>query len=293
MSRILVVGDDCAFVCNVLQGEGHEIGTVDNTEGALARLRESLPSLLILDLDLPGEDSRDILKALREGGQCDAVPVILLSGRDDVDDKVRGLDLGAIDYVVKPVPDRELAARVRAQLRAKQRHEEISLTDPLTGAYNRRALDKLLEARLAESTRYGIPVSCVMFDLDHFKRVNDTYGHRMGDRVLRETAALTLSLFRQEDSLIRYGGEEFLVILFHAPKSGACTFAERLRQQVAEQVFPPEQARQQPFGITLSAGIATHPEDTGIAGVATMITRADRRLYKAKRSGRNRVVWQD
>ena len=303
MPRILVVDDDPtvhAFVRGALRNETYEIDDAVDAESAFACLREALPDLIILDLTLPVKDGYEILADIREEARYDSIPIILLSARDDLQDKIRGLDLGAVEYLVKPVPTRELAARVRALLRLKRRQDEIfakyqhlselSLTDPLTGAYNRRALDQLLRARLAESTRYNIPVSCVMFDLDHFKQVNDTYGHATGDLVLREVSALTVSLFRQEDALIRYGGEEFLVILFHTFKKGAHSFGERLRTQAASRVFTWDY---EPFRITLSAGIAAFPEDDGIKDVESIIAVADRRLYAAKRAGRNRVVAED
>ena len=128
-----------------------------------------------------------------------------------------------------------------------------------------------------------------MFDLDHFKDVNDNHGHDIGDLVLKEVAALTLSLCRREDALIRYGGEEFLAILFHTSREGARTFSERLRSEVASRVFNQEQA---PVRITLSAGIASHPEDEEHNEPEDMITLADQRLYMAKGAGRNRVVFE-
>ena len=303
MPRILVVDDDPevqGFVRHALQGEVYEIDCVDDAVHALTYLADNPPDLVILDMDLPGEDSFGVLKVFQRDRRYDMIPIVLLSAQDDLEDKVRGLEFGAVDYLVVPVHKRELAARVRAQIRLKERHDEVfseyqrlskvSLTDPLTGAYNRRALDNLLQARLAESERHNIPVSCVMFDLDHFKRVNDTYGHSTGDMVLRETAGVAFSLFRKEDSLFRYGGEEFLIILFHAPKGGACLFTERLRQAVAAQVFQPKWPGQAPFGITVSAGVATFPDDTGTDGAEGMITLADKRLYAAKTGGRDRVV---
>jgi diguanylate cyclase (GGDEF)-like protein len=126
-----------------------------------------------------------------------------------------------------------------------------------------------------------------MFDIDHFKQVNDTYGHGTGDLVLREIAGLTLSRCRQEDALIRYGGEEFLVILFHTSRDGALTFSERLRIQVENHTFIEDK---KPIRITLSAGIATHPEDGKTIDVEAMIELADKRLYAAKNGGRNLVV---
>ena len=303
MPRIMVVDDDPevqAFVRHALQGEDYQIDCVEDAVHALTYLADDPPDLVILDMDLSGEDSLGILKVFQRDRRYDMIPIVLLSAQDDLDDKVRGLEFGAVDYLVAPVHERELAARVRTQIRLKERHDEVfseyqrlskvSLTDPLTGAYNRRALDNLLQARLAESERHNIPVSCVMFDLDHFKRVNDTYGHSTGDMVLRETAGVAISLFRKEDSLFRYGGEEFLIILFHAHKDGACIFAERLREAIAAQVFQPNWPGQAPFVITVSAGVATFPDDTGVDGAEEMIVLADKRLYAAKTGGRDRVV---
>ena len=321
--RLLVIEDTTEIIDTIAQiidlrwPEASVLSTRLGQTGVELAKKEN-PNLIILDLGLPDIDGFQVLRQIRRFSD---VPVIILTVRGDDMDKIRGLDLGAVEYLVKPIPIRELAARVRALLRLKRRQDEIfaryqhlselSLTDPLTGAYNRRALDQLLKARLAESTRYNIPVSCVMFDLDHFKQVNDTYGHATGDLVLREVSALTLSLFRQEDVLIRYGGEEFLVILFHTFKKGALAFAERLRTQVASHAFTWEG---EPFRITLSAGIATYPEDSEIEGIApkcrdkitrevfdhsmvimmeTMIAVADRRLYAGKRAGRNQVIATD
>ncbi len=222
---------------------------------------------------------------------------MVLSADDETETKVRGLDLGAAEFLVKPVHPKELAARVRALLRLKlkqdqiyaeyKRLSELSLTDPLTGAYNRRALDTFLKARLSESARHQVPVSCVMFDLDHFKEVNDTHGHDTGDVVLREISELIRALFRQEDALIRYGGEEFLVILLHTSKDGAKVFSERLRRKVAEHIFKPDSAK---IRITLSGGVAAHPDDPETGRPEQMIKLADERLYRAKSAGRNCVI---
>ncbi|MDP6041473.1 MAG: diguanylate cyclase, partial [Candidatus Latescibacteria bacterium] len=142
----------------------------------------------------------------------------------------------------KPIHPQELAARIRALIRQKKRHDELlseykrlselSLTDPLTGAYNRRALASIMRARISEAHRHEVPFSCIMFDLDHFKEVNDTHGHDTGDLVLKEVA-----VYRQEDAIIRYGGEEFLAVLQHTSREGARTFSERLRAEVASRVF--------------------------------------------------------
>lgn len=303
MHRILIIDDDPAlltFVRSALGDGDYEVDTATDAESAFAYLAVTLPDLLILDLNLPGGDGYKVLRAIRAKERYDLMLVVLLSARNDLETKVKGLDLGAVEYLVKPVHSDELSARVRALVRLKQRQDkilaefrclsELSLTDPLTNAYNRRALDRLLKARLAESDRYSIPISCVLFDIDHFKLVNDTYGHRTGDLVLQEISALTLSQCREEDALVRYGGEEFLIILFHTFREAAYVFAERLRERVASHPFVQEE---QLLQITLSAGIATYPTDSSARGVEGMITLADQRLYAAKGAGRNRVVSED
>lgn len=286
------------YVRAALSDVSCRIETARNVSEAYDRIQHATPDLIVLDLGLPDGDGLDILATIRKDRRCDETVVLVLSASDEVDLKVRSLDLGAQDVLTKPIHPRELNARVRSQIRRKRKHDAIlaeyqhlttlSLTDPLTGAYNRRAMDRLLRARLSESVRYEIPISCLMFDIDHFKKVNDTHGHGVGDRVLKEISALPV--FRQEDVLIRYGGEEFLVILFHTTRDGAHTFGERLRTEVAATPFD---SRNATIHITLSAGIAAHPEDRTIKDTETMLTLSDRRLYAAKRSGRNRVVSRD
>ena len=300
MHRVLVVDDDpniLTFVASALEEESYEVDTASNGESAIARLLEALPDILILDVMLPGTDGFEVLETIRKDRNYDPLTVILLSADDALDAKVKGLDLGAVEYLVKPIHPTELAARVRALLRLKKQQDhfyeeytrlsELALTDPLTGAYNRRALDKLLKARLAESSRYGMPVSIILFDIDFFKLINDNHGHLTGDHVLREVTTLTLLHCREEDALIRYGGEEFLVIIFHTDKEGAHVFAERLRTQVDSYIFNQEKKS---LRLTLSAGTASYPEDKGIMSVESMINLADTRLYEAKRAGRNQTV---
>ena len=254
-----------------------------------------MPDLIIVDIDLQGEDGFDILRSIRVEPRYDAIPIVVYSSQNDTDTKTRALDLGALEYLKKPLTSKELAAHVRAILRFKlkqdqifeeyKRLSELSLTDPLTGAYNRRALDTFLKSRLSESSRHGIPVSCVMFDIDHFKDVNDTHGHQVGDVVIKDISDLVRSLCRQEDALIRYGGEEYLVILFHTPRDGAVIFGERVRESVSEHAFHSGELK-----ITISGGIASLPEDEIPSDPEAMINLADQRLYTAKRKGRDQIV---
>ena len=146
-----------------------------------------------------------------------------------------------------------------------------------------------MRARISEAHRHEVAFSCIMFDLDHFKEVNDTHGHDTGDLVLKEVAALTIALYREGDAIIRYGGEEFLTVLQHTSRKGARTFAERLRSEVASRIFNEDQ---KPLKITLSAGVASYHEDGHFDEAKDMIALADQRLYEAKRSGRNRIIFE-
>lgn len=302
MPRILIIDDDPslrAFALSALQGEGYEIDTAPDANDIFERLDKTAPDLVLLDLALPGVSGYDVIKSIRKTPRFDTIPIVVFSAENSTESKIKGLDLGAVDYLVKPIHHRELAARVRALIRQKKRQDELlseykriselSLTDPLTGAYNRRALSSIMRARISEAHRHEVPFSCIMFDLDHFKEVNDTHGHDTGDLVIKEVAALTIALYREGDAIIRYGGEEFLTVLQHTSREGARTFAERLRSEVASRIFNEDQ---KPLKITLSAGVASYPEDGHFDEAKDMITLADQRLYEAKRSGRNRIIFE-
>ncbi len=303
MPRVLIVDDDNAqllLLQEALSSENLEIILASDARKTFEAIYRQIPDLIILDIGLSGEDGFDILRSIRVEPSYDTVPVVIYSASHDIDSKTQALDLGAVEFLEKPLHTRELAAHVRAVLRFKlkqdqifeeyKRLSELSLTDPLTGAYNRRALDTFLKSRLSESSRHGIPVSCIMFDIDHFKNVNDSHGHHVGDIVLKDISELVRGLCRQEDALIRYGGEEYLVILFHTPREGAEIFGERVRECVAEHDFKSGDLE---IKITISGGIASQPEDDLPVDPEAMIKLADQRLYTAKRNGRDQVVSSD
>ena len=303
MPRVLIVDDDNAqllLLQEALSSENLEIILASDARKTFEAIYRQIPDLIILDIGLSGEDGFDILRSIRVEPSYDTVPVVIYSASHDIDSKTQALDLGAVEFLEKPLHTRELAAHVRAVLRFKlkqdqifeeyKRLSELSLTDPLTGAYNRRALDTFLKSRLSESSRHGIPVSCIMFDIDHFKNVNDSHGHHVGDIVLKDISELVRGLCRQEDALIRYGGEEYLVILFHTPREGAEIFGERVRECVAEHDFKSGDLE---IKITVSGGIASQPEDDLPVDPEAMIKLADQRLYTAKRNGRDQVVSSD
>ena len=300
MPRLLIVDNDktqLRMMQDGLASENMEVVCARNARETFEAIYRLIPNLIILDVGLPDVDGFDILRSIRVEPRYDAVPVIIFSADHNSESKIKALDLGAIEYLEKPLDIKEISAHIRAILRFNlkqdktfaeyKRLSELSLIDPLTGAYNRRALDTFLKSRLSESSRHGIPVSCAMFDIDHFKNVNDSHGHHVGDVVLKDISDLLKGLCRQEDALIRYGGEEYLVILFHTPRDGAKIFGERVRESVTERKFT---FGEREIAITVSGGIASRPEDKLTDDPEAMIKLADQRLYLAKRNGRNQVI---
>jgi diguanylate cyclase (GGDEF)-like protein len=197
--------------------------------------------------------------------------------------------LGAVDYITKPFDSFELRARVRAAIRTKQLQDlliEHAHIDPLTGLPNRRALMDRLQMEWARMQRYGGELSFIMADIDYFKRVNDAYGHSIGDKVLQEVATTIARPCRESDLPARYGGEEFAVVVPNEGLSGAAHLAERCRREI-ENVNLPD--RNEPIRPTVSFGVA---EAVGAPTAKLLVDRADQALYRAKAAGRNRVaVW--
>jgi diguanylate cyclase (GGDEF)-like protein len=214
------------------------------------------------------------------------IPVIFLTGSERRDDKIRGLDLGAVDYVTKPFDPFELLARVRAALRTKHLQDLLvqhSQIDPLTELANRRALTERLKQEWARTRRAQGRLAFIMGDVDHFKRVNDTHGHHVGDRVLRHVAGAVAESCRTSDLPARYGGEEFAVVVPDQSVEGAERLAERCRREVE---LVSVDAEGEAVRVTASFGVA----DAADAGSPEHLIRlADEALYRAKEAGRNRV----
>ena len=195
------------------------------------------------------------------------------------------------DCLPWPVDQEEVARRTELLLKVKRRLDQLraqAVVDELTGAYNRRFLGEQLKVRLGEARRHKTPISLILFDLDYFKKLNDTYGHRFGDTVLKGTADQARRQIREEDILARYGGEEFAVLSPHTDRPGAAVLAERLRNSAARHTHSDGRQSER---VTISLGVASFPLDEA-GSVEELIECADSRLYKAKDSGRNRSVWQ-
>lgn len=251
--------------------------------------------VVLCDLLMPGVDGFELLARVQADPRLADVPVIVLTGENELETKVQALESGACDYLTKPFADTELLARVkvhrnlrllRSELReANERLRELAIRDPLTSVFNRRHWHGLLDAELDRSCRYDHAVSLIIADVDRFKRINDRHGHVVGDRVLAAVAGAIAAGVRSHDAVGRFGGEEFVVLLPETALGEALTVAERLRSAVSALAFEDPKGLE----VRLSLGVA---EGRGIAaaGADAFVAAADDALYEAKRNGRDRVV---
>ena len=297
---ILVVDDNpdnLEIISTRLRFRGYEVATADRGDTAIKLVHDSAPDLILLDIMMPDMDGYEVARRIRQEEALPYIPIIVVTARDSTEDKVTGLDAGADDYLTKPINFPELEARVRSMLRIKRLQdqleeknrelEELSISDGLTGLFNHRHMHEILQEEFERSGRTGEPLSVVMFDLDHFKNVNDTYGHQAGDAVLQELSDILRETAREIDKLGRYGGEEFMVVLPGSDPEAGLTFAERVREHVEKQQFDIKSDHS--LHMTISAGVATYPNDSA-DGPRRLVHYADQALYSAKNNGRNRVV---
>lgn len=300
-TRVLVVDDDAEVrdaLADVLVANGYEAVKARNGDEALAILdRDERIELVLLDVNMPEPDGFDILRRLKTTDRRREVPVICLSARTAVEDKIAGLKLGAADYLAKPFDVQELFARMARPLRvkrilerldrAKTAAEHLSLTDPVTGLPNRRDLELRLREEIDRADRATGPLGCLMVDVDHFKRVNDEFGHSAGDAVLGEIATALQASLRSFDVVARFAGDEFVVLLPGATLEGARQVAEALCDVVSTLSIP--LGSEHTVRLSISVGAVSH--DPGANEDAhALLDRADAALLVAKRTGRNRVV---
>ncbi len=275
---------------------GHEVEQVTSSAEALERGRSGAFDLIIVALRLQGEDGLRVCSLLRSQENTRHVPILMILDEGDLEQLAKGLDIGVTDYLVRPIDKNELRARARTQIRRRRYHDRLrnildssislAYTDTLTGVYNRRYMDDHLERKIAEIAETTKPVSVMIFDLDHFKKINDTFGHTCGDRVLKGVADRVSASIRDIDLVARYGGEEFVVIMPNTPAPVALAVADRLCRCLADEPFAiPGQT--DGLKVTASIGVTTtiDPSDT----VEGLLTRADTALYAAKEGGRNQV----
>jgi diguanylate cyclase (GGDEF)-like protein len=300
LMRVLIAEDDpvSARLVHASLGKwGYEVVvTRDGAEALEALRRPDAPRLAILDWMMPRMDGPDVIRELRKDQSEAYIYAILLTARDRKEDLVRGLDMGADDYLVKPFDLHELKARVRAGrrilelqdelVRAREALRERATHDALTCVLNRAGILEFLDKQLARSRRDSTPLAVILADVDHFKRINDSYGHLAGDEVLHQVAAQLRAEVRSYDAVGRYGGEEFLMVLPGCDVDIAGRRAESLRLAVAGTSFPTSGTG--PISVSLSLGVAATPE-LALFDAASLLRHADAALYRAKGMGRNRV----
>ena len=293
--KILVVDDEediRLLLENLLKSEGYEVFSAENGVEGLERFRHYSPDLVITDVKMPVRNGLEMLQDIKSTGTD--VDVIVLTGHSDERTAIECLHNGAYDYLLKPLEELDVLiasvqrALQKRHLEAKNNQlirelEEMAIKDPLTGLYNHRHLHKCLDDEIARSTRYKHHFVTLMADIDHFKDINDTHGHLFGDFVLKRLARLFEDNFRLTDTIFRYGGEEFLVLLPETRSQEALPVVQRLMEEIRSHGFSCDG---RVADISISIGAATFPDEAGDA--SAIIGLADRRLYRAKKAGRDR-----
>ncbi|MFE4107612.1 diguanylate cyclase [Almyronema epifaneia] len=290
------VVDNLEVISIMLTEQGYYTLKAPSGQQALVEARNALPDLILLDLMMPDMNGLEACRILKADAQTADIPIIFVTASDERDHLLQAFELGAVDYITKPFDCFELLVRIKTHLELKQVRDELkqalavveklAATDELTGVANRRYLLEIATKEFERAKRYGRSLAIVMLDIDHFKLVNDNYGHQVGDRVLQQMAAVAAETLRKGDTLGRIGGEEFIALLPETAPSEAEEVAERLRQKIANLAIAisPEHNLQ----ITVSLGLSVHL--AGDVTIDAIITRADAALYVAKAQGRNQVV---
>lgn len=304
-ARVLVV-EDMAFETNkireTLMRDHDEIVSVETGMAAIQQIQQQEFELIILSLNLKNEDGLRFCSHLRSNDRTRSVPIIMMGNEDDLPRIAQGLEIGAHDYILRPIDRNELLARVRTQIRRRRFQERLranyeislslALTDTLTGLYNRRYFEVHLQKLLTKNQSSRKTLSILYLDIDFFKKVNDTHGHNVGDEILKGFSERIKDQLRSFDLVARLGGEEFVAILPDISHELAHVVAERLRRAIADKPFPCS-APGGSLSITTSiGGIVLDPETTD-STIQDIIKRADDQLYKAKNDGRNRVYFED
>lgn len=301
-AEILIVDDNqlnVKLLEMILKGAGYRARTATSGKQALKAVAEFHPTAILLDINMPEMDGYEVCRALQDDERTRSIPVIFMSAGNEVDYKTKAFKEGGRDYITKPFQSKEVIARVNTHItlarmqteleEANKKLREMAVRDPLTGLYNRRYLDEFLAHEVARAERAATPISFLMIDLDHFKRINDTHGHEAGDMVLQAVAAEIQKTFRGSDIVCRFGGEEFLVVMPEAGMDAATGRAETLRTSISK--LQTSVTGSPPISVTVSIGVSCFPIHGDSTGA--VLKSADMALYEAKKSGRDRVCKPD
>ncbi|MCB1191903.1 MAG: diguanylate cyclase [Leptospiraceae bacterium] len=294
-TNIFIIDDkpkNIQVAVNILQEDNYKFFVSTSGKNVVSKIRDIDVDLILLDVMMPGINGYEVFMDLQKDQKTNDIPIIFLTAVTDSESVIRAFDLGAVDYITKPFHPKELKARVKTHLKLRQTLKELkeknvllevlSTKDALTNLYNRRFIEDSLKRDFFKSQRYKTPLSCIMIDIDNFKFINDTYGHQIGDMVLKDIGKLLLTSSRKTDLCGRYGGEEFLIIV-QQELENAAQFAEKLVKIIRNYSFVYKDIN---LNITVSIGIASFNEE--IKDQDELVKFADDALYNAKKQGKDR-----
>ncbi|HCG78151.1 MAG TPA: diguanylate cyclase response regulator [Oceanospirillales bacterium] len=286
LSTVLIVDDspsNIRVMAAVLQ-ERYRVKTATSGQQCLDMALRHKPELILLDIEMPGISGYETCRELKDMSETRDIPIIFVTGRDNIEDEELGLRIGAVDYITKPIRPVILSARVDTHVTLKLQQDrllQLAMHDQLTGLYNRHYMLEMVEQRIARARRHNTPLTTLIIDLDHFKKINDTHGHIAGDQILEQVSALLQRQCRTEDTVARFGGEEFIVLMEPCSLDHAHYKAEVMRHQIS-QLMPSN------IPVTVSIGAAELSESD--QNFNDLLKRADDALYRAKENGRNCTV---
>lgn len=284
--KILIIDDNnenIKVAANIIKADNNIVWATLNVKEGIKIAEMKSPDLILLDVQMPIMDGYEACSILKSKETTKDIPIMFMTARTDDESIHKAYNAGAVDYITKPIKKLELLARVHTQLKLSHLIKclkEASVTDGLTKLYNHKKILELLNLEIDRAKRYQRPLSIMMLDIDHFKRVNDDYGHVVGDAVLEQLASKIKQHIRDIDLVGRYGGEEFLVIFPEINKTQAYQVAERLRKTVESLSFDGG------LNITISGGLAEYTDEK----TESLVKKADDNLYRAKNTGRNKIV---
>jgi two-component system cell cycle response regulator len=297
--KVLIVDDDSndqKLILNYLKDENFDILTANNGKEGLKTALQEKVDLIILDVLLPKMDGFMVCRRIKQSQETRDIQVVLITCLDDMESRIKGVEIGADDFLVKPLESRELVARSRTLIKKKgyidQLHEHCeraissAIMDGLTGLYNNAYFKQFLELEIKRCLREKHPLSLLMMDIDEFKTINDTVGHYKGDEVLRKVADIIQSSIREIDLAARYGGDEFAIVFPYTQIDGALLAAERIQRNLGSNKIIVE-GIEKPLSINTSIGLSTYPGSA--ISLVEMINVADAMLYRAKKNGKNRI----
>ena len=291
---ILVVDDDPIILdlIDIMFKDDVKVLRAENGNDGVEIARTELPDLILLDVRMPNLDGYEVCRQLKEQTETMDIPVVFLTARTETQDEFKGLELGAIDYIAKPIVPQIVEVRIRNHLMQKKMRDQLAImssVDGLTGLSNRRRFDEYMDQEWRRGGRNEYPISLLMIDVDHFKLYNDTYGHQQGDNCLRAVAEeIATHLRRSSDLTARYGGEEFAVVLPDTPLEPAMDLAERIRAGI-DGLNMEHTASETADHVTISIGLSSVVPSDEIT-IESFIEAADKNLYQSKHNGRNRVT---